>query len=175
MSSLSPPPHPEYVKHSKIFLPASGIEVRMRILLSEEGYMKSFLAGLIMMLLASVSHAQINVSLATTGEDIIGKRLAFEIREGVRRSAAMRLVDSEERAAIRLQLVTLNPSEQSGSQNWTVYSVVYTVANLSNVKSSLFMNHYVGTCGSSKISACAAGIVAETDEWATAFKANISK
>lgn len=127
------------------------------------------LAALLITLTINTAHAQVGVALSSTASDQIGSRLAYEIREGIRRSAGMTLVDDKNEAAVRVYLVTMNPDEER-SQNWTVYSVVYTVMNVRAPSSSVFVNHFVGTCGSGRVSACASGVVATADEIGTEFK-----
>jgi hypothetical protein len=67
------------------------------------------------------------VYVEANAPDSVGNRLVYAIREGIRRSSAMTLVDREQDGFISLKIVTLNPDESNTSLR-TVYSIVGHVA-----------------------------------------------
>ncbi len=112
------------------------------------------------------------VSVSATTEDSIGSRLAFTIREGIRRSASMELVDEARYAFVRIHLVTLNPDASKGKELWTAYSIVWTRSFKKYPSFEQYLTQTVGTCGADRLEECGASIIARTDEQALEIRAD---
>jgi hypothetical protein len=118
------------------------------------------------------------VYVDSTTPDTLGTRLAFAIREGIRRSAGFRLVDRDAEAGIAVRLVTVSPLMGSPVQ-LTSYSVVWTSKRLDEPQLPIYLSQQVGVCGTDTLSECAEGIIAKTDEhfhtMSAAFKDALEK
>jgi hypothetical protein len=78
---------------------------------------------------ASVAQSRATVDVRHSGEDSVGRTLAFAVREAIRSSAGYELVTGP-RAAFRILLVTLDPDRDSGSSGLrTIASVTLTMRN----------------------------------------------
>lgn len=119
---------------------------------------------------ALVAHAQSGTAVwvSATAEDIVGGRLVYSLKEAVRRSVGLRLVDRREDAAIIVHLVTLDPDSNVG--NRTIYSAVWTVQTLHNPPVTMYMTQYVGLCGAKRLEGCAQSLVATTDNVASTLR-----
>jgi len=105
--------------------------------------------------------AQINVYISNTSKDIVGSRLAYKIKENIRKSSGMQLVPAENESVIQIRMVTLDPGNNGNS---TVYSVVWTITQLTNLSAKLYWTSSVGTCGSNRVDEVSESLVAQTDD-----------
>ena len=105
------------------------------------------------------SHAQLNVVVEDTAREAVGGRLVYAIRERIRSSSGFKLVSTQKDALFRFGVVTLD--EKSGYS--TVYSVVFS-AWQPETGTWTYLTNIVGTCGSSRITECADGLVADADK-----------
>jgi|APHig6443717817_1056837.scaffolds.fasta_scaffold228022_2 hypothetical protein len=122
-----------------------------------------FFTAILALALANSSLGKENrfpVSVAATANDIVGGRLAYKVKEEVRRSASMHLVDPDE-AGVHLVLVTL-PRDTNNPSFSTVYSAVWTLKHDELFPS--YLNSQVGYCGSDAVDSQAESLVAETDK-----------
>ncbi len=93
--------------------------------------------------------------------DSVGQRLAYKVREGLRRSSSMKVADSYGDSVIQMSLVCLDPSAgESGSVSRYSYSITFL-----NTKGyyDYQLTHGVGTCGTRRVEECADGLVADID------------
>lgn len=111
--------------------------------------------------------AQVPVWVGNSSDDYLGKQLAFEIREGVRRSAGMALADRRQDGRIYLRLTTLDPDDNNRQ---TVYSATFTVQTYHDIPLEMYLTSLAGACGRSRIAECARNLVAAADEHATDLK-----
>lgn len=118
---------------------------------------------------SSSAFAQTKVALISTAPDSIGVRLVYALKEGIRKSAGMQLVDSSEDALITVRIVTIDPDDSS-TQNRTIYSVVWTARTFHQTPVDMYLTNSVGTCGTNRVSQCADGLAAYTDAQATTVK-----
>lgn len=96
---------------------------------------------------------------ATAENDPVGEKLAFALREQIRRSAGMALTEDKDSAARTLVLVTLDPRRnQAGSGQSTSYAVAMVSSG------GYFQDLWAGICSDAKVESCAMGIVASTDK-----------
>lgn len=123
--------------------------------------------AILLLLTAKSSLAQTAVFVEATAPDPVGSRLAYAIKEGIRRSAGMSLADREADALIGVSLVTLDPDRSDAGGNRTIYSVVWTARTLHSTPVRMYLTNSVGICGTNRVSACADGLVADTDAQAT--------
>lgn len=113
--------------------------------------------------------AQMLVHVTSSGVDPIGVRLAFAVREGIRRSAGMTLVDSRDDRLLGVHLVTMDPTKNDEGLN-TVYSLVWTLRTLDDRPVHIYLTSKIGACGATVIAECAESIVADTDKHATDYR-----
>ena len=111
------------------------------------------------------------VYLQNNTDDPVGRLLAYEIREAIRRSAGLTLVDRDVDARFILRLVTIDPDRERSPGISTVYSAVYTVRTLHDTPIEMYLESSVGTCGSSRVESCGRRMAANLDEKATEFRA----
>ena len=93
--------------------------------------------------------------------DSVGQRLAFKVREGLRRSSSMKVADSYGDSVIQMSLVCLDPSAgERGSVSRYSYSITFL-----NTKGyyDYQLTHGVGNCGTRRVDECADGLVADID------------
>lgn len=116
------------------------------------------------------------VYVSATADDSVGSRLAYAVREAIRRSAGLRYTNNRDEAAMAISIVTMNPDKNHRGENRTIYSLVLTV-ELSDIDIAALVSHSVGVCGSARVEECADEIVAEADEYMSSLpsKPNPSK
>lgn len=122
--------------------------------------------------LPGVSHAQdekVAVSVGHSGTDAVGAQLAFAVREAIRGSQGYKLVQPND-SGIQVRLITINPEQNESVSNWTVATVVLTMANFfpydeKNPQSwyPIYLTSHVMTVGSSKTDVQARSILASVD------------
>ena len=71
--------------------------------------------------------SKVQVSVSHTGDDSVGRKLAFAVREVVRGSRAFYLVIPDD-AGIQVRLITIDPDKPAAG-NWTVATVVILMTN----------------------------------------------
>lgn len=77
---------------------------------------------------AWAQESKITVSVDHSGDDNIGVRLAFAVREAIRASSGYRLVS--ENAVLRISLITIDPERSPAAGGvWTVAAISYTMRN----------------------------------------------
>ncbi|HPB91811.1 MAG TPA: hypothetical protein PLD80_09920, partial [Rugosibacter sp.] len=104
----------------------------------------SFLAALLFFI-SSPAMAQMKVYVQPSAQDAVGGRLAYAIKEGVRRSSGMSLADRDEDAALTVSIVTLDPDRNTQtSSTRTIYSVVWTVKTLHSTPIDMYLTNSVG-------------------------------
>jgi hypothetical protein len=124
---------------------------------------RMFLAGLLFAF-ASPSLAQVKIYVAATAPDSVGARLAYALKEGIRRSASMSLADRKQDGALWVIFVTLDPDKSQGGSDRTIYSAVWTMQTFHDVPVTMYLSSTVGLCGSKRVQECADSLAAETDE-----------
>lgn len=119
--------------------------------------------------------AQMPVVVSATAPDPVGRRLAFAVREKLRRTAGMQLASSTDSGTVIMSMVTLDPdSKNQDAGSRTIYSVVWTVETFHQSPITMYLTSSVGLCGSGRVQECAEDLVAGTDretsqvrEWIT--------
>jgi hypothetical protein len=116
---------------------------------------------------ATAQTPKIPVAVNHTGDDSVGQRLAFSVREVVRASRGYDLAQGPG-SMFRIGLVTLNPENSRGSQNiWTAAAITFTMRNLNSFDDRnpqtwypIHLETYIVTVGSGRIEDQAKSIVA---------------
>lgn len=121
----------------------------------------------LLLLFVSQAHAQLHVYIDATADDIVGSRLVYAVKESIRRSAGMSLVESEQNAALSVRIVTMNPTRDENGSIQTVYSAVWTMRTLHERPVNMYLTQTVGICGQNRIAGCADALVADTDKQAS--------
>lgn len=113
--------------------------------------------------IASATYAQLAVVVEDTAREPVGGRLVYAVKERLRISSGLKLVANANDALFRFAIVTLD--DKSGYS--TVYSVVFAAWQPQS-GTWTYLTNIVGTCGSSRLSECADGLVADADKAADA-------
>jgi hypothetical protein len=139
--------------------------------------MRAILLLVAALLCASPALAQqISVYFTMTGDDDVGVRLGYALKESIRRSSGMKLVDLEEDGRIAVRMVTINAdSDRQGTQSQTIYSVVFTAETFHDTPVTMYLTNYVGYCGSSRIQSCAERLTAAADTQASRVRSMIRR
>lgn len=117
--------------------------------------MKAILLGIGLVLGSAIACAQArSVAVSATSDDVIGQRLVYQVKEGIRKSSLMRYQESTANAVVVVHIVTM-PGATGSS---TVYSAAWTMGS-----EMWFYDHVVGVCGTDRVATCAEGLVAKTD------------
>jgi len=119
--------------------------------------------GFFLLLLHSLVLAQtpVNVHVVSTvsSNDRVGSQLVYVIREKIRASNGLRLIDNRNNALIRLWIATLDPdlNVRNTAGRRTAYSIAFTY-RLPFLDTDSFLEHRVGHCGRDRIEFCALDI-----------------
>lgn len=121
--------------------------------------------------LATPATAQVKVYVESTAEDSVGGRLAYAIRERIRRSSSMEIADREKDGFIGVHIVTLDPDANNANQGTrTIYSLVWTTKTFHQTPVTMYLGNSVGLCGSRRVDECGDDLVADTDRWLSRVK-----
>lgn len=131
---------------------------------------------------ASAQDDKVAVSVAHSGEDNIGKRLAFSLREAIRSSSGYKLVDQRD-SGMTVKLITLDPERSAASSgNWTVASVTIVMRNFLPFERGnpqtwypIYMTSVVMTIGGQRTDEQAKSILATLDDALEEFRAAASR
>ena len=119
-----------------------------------------------------VSAQTMPVLVDHTGDDVVGQRLAYLVKDEVRRSGSFNLVYDETDAIYQVHLITLDPDE-GYPQGWTIYSASFVLSNEYGFDD--YLTSKVGYCGSAKLQGCAENIVQEVGIWNENFLETLSQ
>lgn len=119
---------------------------------------------------AQQSSAKAPVYIQATAEDTVGKLLVYEVREVIRRSSGLALVDRDSDARFVLRVVTIDPDRSESPGLSTIYSAVYTVHTFHETPVEMYLTNVVGVCGSSRVESCARKMIATLDEQAVGLR-----
>ena len=103
------------------------------------------------------------VVVTHTGEDPVGQKIAFELREGIRGSQAMRLV-TENEASYRFTVHLVSQDENansSGLSSGLAVTFAYDANDLPHL--GYLITTYVQACGANKTQQCAWNLLAYID------------
>jgi len=94
-------------------------------------------------------------------KDPVGERIAFKVREGLRRSSSMTSVDTYTDSVMQISIVCIDPDEDKVG---SVSNYSYAITTLNTDGHYDFqITHGVGTCGTRRVDECAEGLVADID------------
>ena len=93
-------------------------------------------------------------------DDPVGERVAFKVREGLRRSSSMTSADTYRDSVVVITMVCMAPDQDRGTIS--NYSYAITTKN-TNGHYDYQITHGVGTCGTKRVDECAEGLVAAID------------
>jgi len=107
---------------------------------------------------------EIAVEVIGSANDMVGKRLIYQIKEDIRRSSIMRLSITDEN---RFQLyISTMPKFDDDPSIATIYSVIWCITG-PEMGMSLYLYSSLGYCGRDVVASSAENIVAQTDELIT--------
>ena len=130
----------------------------------------------------SFAEEKIGVSVSHSGDDVVGQKLAFSLKEVIRGSNGYQLI-SGPAASMRVALVTLEPENSNSRKGtWTVASVVITMRNFNQyVKTEphswypIFLTSLVMTSGSNRVEDTAKSILASVDAALEEYREDVRK
>lgn len=114
------------------------------------------------------------IEIVDYSEDIVGKRLVYNIKEKIRESHLMRLTYFDE-PRIKVTIASIAKFEDDPSVA-TIYKVVWLLADtkwspeILDYTYPIYLNSTFGYCGSKRVSETAEGIVADTDDMAEYYQ-----
>jgi hypothetical protein len=107
------------------------------------------------------------VGVAHSGDDAVGQTLAYQLRERIKSSSQMELVDlSKAGSGVRINLTTLDPDQgEIDSGNVTVFSStwIYFFAR-DGLSVQLYLGSQVGNYGVNRLDNAARNLTATADE-----------
>jgi hypothetical protein len=126
---------------------------------------------------ALAQDAKVAVSVAHSGADAIGKRLAFAVREAIRSSSGYRLVGQDD-STLEVKLVTLDPETSPQSANyWTMASITIVMTNFIPYEKGnpqtwypIYLTSVAMTVGSSRTEEQAKSVLATLDDALELFR-----
>lgn len=101
-----------------------------------------------------------SIMVEYSGEDIVGQRIAYDLREQISRSQRHKLVYSREQAGFVLRIVTVENTRNVS----TSYAAALTMPPFDKKGYDYFITMFAGNCGSSRISECSLNILSGFDE-----------
>ena len=126
---------------------------------------------------------RVPVSVSHSGDDPVGQRLAYEVREALRSSAGYMLTDRRD-AYLYVSMVSLDPERDPSLRGtWAAVSIVYTMKNTNPFDENkphtwypIFLTSRVATVGRRVVEDQAKSIISALDEEYQEFrKESISK
>jgi hypothetical protein len=128
-------------------------------------HLKAFVALILLLAVSCRASAADPISVyvkSQCSKDPVGERIAFKVREGLRRSSSMASVDTYSDSVMQLSIVCIDPDKDKiGSIS--NYSYAITTTNTEGYY-DFQITHGVGTCGTRRVDECAEGLVADIDK-----------
>ncbi len=117
-------------------------------------------AALSIAICGSANADTLGVLVNHSGDDLIGRRLAAEIKNEVRSSPVFHLVYVADQSVYKISIVTIDPDkDEYDSESMTVYSSTSLIDNDEGF--DFYLNSHVGTCGANVVKSCAEKLVQE--------------
>jgi hypothetical protein len=104
-----------------------------------------------------LAQTKLVVEVINSGEDSVGSRLAYKVKEDIRRSGGLRLTNIDEQR-FRFRLTTMDAFKGGSS---TIYGFTITLKNAGGLE--LFVRDGVGICGGTRVDDSAEDLVADID------------
>lgn len=114
-----------------------------------------WIAGLCLAFAPAVAVAQQarpSVYVNYSGNDVVGRRLAYELRTQIAESPLVALADDPDDALLRANLITVAADGEDG-YTMTAYSYVITLKEFDG-GFDRFYTHFAGVCGSTRVREC---------------------
>lgn len=124
--------------------------------------MKLIIPTLIFFLQINLS-SQVKIYVDHSGEDLVGRRLAFQIKEAINNSSSMTTTYLKSDALLIINLTTMEDYNSKGYLS--IYSVSWLAHNSEgSVFNYVFLSTVIGYTGTERVNECAEGLVADTDK-----------
>lgn len=108
------------------------------------------------------SQAKYPVEVRHSGDDQVGVRYVFELREAIRASNSMRLVDQSNEPRIKVSVVTVDSDRNNtGVAAGIATTVVYDSMDIP--LNGAHMTTLVQVCGEQRVAGCARGLLSWID------------
>jgi hypothetical protein len=102
--------------------------------------------------IAVAQQARPSVYVNYSGDDAVGRRLAYELRTQIAESPLVALADNPDDALLRANLITVAADGENG-YTLTAYSYVITLKEFDG-GFDRFYTHFAGVCGSTRVREC---------------------
>lgn len=140
--------------------------------------------ALFLLTLTLTTHAQqkLTVMVTHSGDDSVGQRLAFAVREAIRGSNGYELLTGP-LATFRIQIVTLDPDKNRASSGLqTVAAITYTMRNTNSFIETnphtwypIYLSSSVMVSGSTRVEEQAKSVLADLEAQIEEFKNDTQK
>lgn len=118
-----------------------------------------------------LAQLKVAVTVSHNGQDIVGSKLAYQVKEGIRRSVGLRLAQNHDLSFV-LHLVTRDASsENPGAETVFGYAITYKTPGGGVV----FLGPTGEKCGANRVNEVAQMIVADIDKQADILRRNLPK
>ena len=119
-------------------------------------------AAILLVAVASTAHAEMPIEVRSKADDLVGQRLVYFLKEGIRTSSSLGLSFDEKKFRLQVNIVTLEQNLQNPGYS-TVYSMVITW-KIPNQPYPLYMDNWVGYCGTVRVKECAESLLADVSQ-----------
>ncbi|RUO38134.1 hypothetical protein CWE13_00325 [Aliidiomarina shirensis] len=109
------------------------------------------------------------VYVSHSGDDSVGSRVAFNVRNLVRSSPHLKLSNDTNEPHFGFYLIS-TPLDSEYASSASAFSLVFTFDPGTNRYAERLLTAMVGRCGSSRVASCAEDYVANLDEEITKFE-----
>lgn len=113
-----------------------------------------------------LAQRHVAIEVSHSGDDSVGSRLAYLIKEGIRRSAGLRIA-SNDKSRLIIHLVTMDEFRESPGTA-TIYS--YTITFYSFGGTEIYLTSGVGSSGTLRVNESAEGLIAKLDREADGLR-----
>jgi len=118
-----------------------------------------------------LAQKQIPIEIDHNGKDAIGTRLSYQIKEGIRRSAGLRLALGDE-PRIVVHMITMDIDlPRPGCASAAAYTYTFMVPG----KIEVYLNAGMSICGEHRIKTIAESVVADIDRLTTIMSRYLQK
>lgn len=125
--------------------------------------------GIFLVPFASAGQGRFPISVDHSGEDQVGQRYAFELKEAIRGSQGMNLVQADVMPQIRVVVVTIDDSMQNkGYASAIATTILYDSTEVP--LGGAHLTTLVQTCGRDVVNTCARSLLAAIDAQVTRLR-----
>lgn len=109
------------------------------------------------------ARAAMPIEVVATANDPVGRQVAFEIKENLKKSSSFIFFYDGSSARMQARITTLANGEVAGADSGTVFSVVVTLYN-PQYPFPFYLTQYAGRCATEHVQDCARDVVARISD-----------